>query len=242
MLIIPSVPPPKYHKPWSQVIENAFGGLPELTISTQRRAPIRKAAEPPSSPTVEQFTSERERIRQATQTIRWVTPSENDPDRIHEVASTVIEATTEVAEISTPVGAGRMRGLLLHKLIEEVLTGELVEEPIALSIRARELLEQLSLGGGGVKDFPEVEELARTVEGTLSLPDVTTIRSQLVPEMSVYGSTACTRRRRDWKRFQGGPMPWSSRKGACRLWWTGRATSHRAPVTSSATPVNCRIT
>jgi ATP-dependent exoDNAse (exonuclease V) beta subunit len=187
MLIIPSVPPPKYHKPWSQVIENAFGGLPELTISTQRRAPLRKAAEPPNSQTVEQFASERERIRQATQTIRWVTPSENDPDRIHEVASTVIEAATEVAEISTPVGAGRMRGLLLHKLIEEVLTGELVEEPIALSIRARELLEQLSLGSGGVKDLPEVEELARTVEGTLSLPDVATIRSQLVPEMSVYG-------------------------------------------------------
>jgi hypothetical protein len=115
-----------------------------------------------------------------------VKPSEEDPDRVHDVPSLVIETATEAPETPNPVGAGRMRGLLLHKLIEEVLTGELAEEPMALSARAQELLDQLSSKRAGLTGLPEVEELARTVQGTLLLPEVAAIRTRLVPEMSVY--------------------------------------------------------
>ena len=98
MLIIPSVLPSKYHKPWSQVIENAYGGLPELNIPVQKKAPLRKVAEPANLQTVEQFAAEHDRILQVTQTIRWVKLSEENPDRVHEVANPIIETPTEVPE------------------------------------------------------------------------------------------------------------------------------------------------
>jgi len=186
MLIIPSVPPPKYHKPWFQVIDNAYRGLAELNVTSQEKASPRKPTEPANLQTAEQFAAEHDKILQATQTIRWVNPSKEDPDRVQETASVVIDTTTEVLETSVPVGAGRVRGLLLHKLIEEVLTGELMDEQTALSLRAGELLDQLSSGKASLKSLPEKEELAQTVQRTLSISEVAAIRARLVPEIAVY--------------------------------------------------------
>jgi CRISPR-associated exonuclease Cas4 len=84
------------------------------------------------------------------------------------------------------IGVGRIRGLVLHKLIEEVLTGELLESEPALRERAQQLLGQLAAAADRGPP-PEAGEMARTALRTLSLPELATVRPGLVPESPVYG-------------------------------------------------------
>jgi hypothetical protein len=56
------------------------------------------------------------------------------------VAIATVQRTFEFFQ---PLGAGRLRGLLLRKLMEELLTGELIESAGVVVQRASELLLQL---------------------------------------------------------------------------------------------------
>jgi hypothetical protein len=60
------------------------------------------------------------------------------------------------------VGAGRVRGLLLHKLMEEVLTGELAEDIVSFAGRARALLAELVLDAAESGALPDCDEIAAT--------------------------------------------------------------------------------
>jgi exodeoxyribonuclease-5 len=92
-------------------------------------------------------------------------------------------------EIPVPSVAGSsQRGTVLHKLIEEVLTGETSAVPAELHRRAAELVGQLGLEpvsdpSTGISPM----ELAGTVERTLALPEIAQLRERLVPEHSVFG-------------------------------------------------------
>ena len=85
-----------------------------------------------------------------------------------------------------PPRGSRARGLVLHKLLEEVLTGELPENPTALQDRAAELAAQLDGTPGA--DTLDAAETARTALQGLALPEIRAVRSQLVPECTVVGS------------------------------------------------------
>ena len=90
-------------------------------------------------------------------------------------------------ESELPVGAGRVRGLLLHKLIEEVLTGELREDVSALAARGRVLMDELTIDAEHGAHLPDAEEIAATTWRTLlQLPDVAVLRPRLVAEWPVY--------------------------------------------------------
>ncbi|MBR0661666.1 UvrD-helicase domain-containing protein [Neoroseomonas oryzicola] len=77
---------------------------------------------------------------------------------------------------------GLRRGLVMHKLMEEVLTGETPDDQAALASRCAELNAQLPDGLG-----PEADpaETARLVVATLNLPEVREVRSRLAPEWPV---------------------------------------------------------
>jgi hypothetical protein len=80
------------------------------------------------------------------------------------------------------------RGTILHKLMEEVLTGETQDTTPDLERRSRELLDQL---GETATDDPTIGispvELAGTVLKTLDLPEISALRPRLVPEFPVFG-------------------------------------------------------
>ena len=101
-------------------------------------------ADPPNTQTAELFAAERAVIDEAAVPLTWVRPSDHDPDRVEAIEAIVLDAG-DAPEVDLPVGAGRVRGLLLHKLMEEVLTGELVEEVGRFANRARELGAELVL-------------------------------------------------------------------------------------------------
>ena len=91
---------------------------------------------------------------------------------------------------SAAIQGGRERGTILHKLIEEVLTGETAETLPTLVARTKTLIRALGLP---LMDDPAQglapDELAGCVARALSLPEVVVLRPRLIPEFPVYRST-----------------------------------------------------
>ena len=121
----------------------------------------------------------------ATSIIR-ITPSRAEAE-LTPTDAVVLPATDlpEVLETKLPPG-GRGRGLVLHKLIEEALTGEAAEDAAELTKRAGELLATCEMDTSG----SDPAELAATVLRTLALPEIAGIRPRLVPELAVHASFA----------------------------------------------------
>jgi exodeoxyribonuclease-5 len=83
------------------------------------------------------------------------------------------------------------RGLIIHKLLEEVLTAETLENSENLTSRAHELIISLrethhDVAAEGIS----ADEIAMSCLRALSLPEIKELRShQLSPEISIYAST-----------------------------------------------------
>ncbi|MGC9954514.1 MAG: UvrD-helicase domain-containing protein [Rhizomicrobium sp.] len=87
------------------------------------------------------------------------------------------------------VKGGRERGLLVHKLVEEVLTGETGETAEVLETRARTLISELGVAEADrAEDGLHAPELAASVRRALSVPQVAELRPRLVPEMTVFSA------------------------------------------------------
>ena len=98
----------------------------------------------------------------------------------------VVETLGERVEA---VGAGAMRGVILHKLMEELLTGELSENAGEVLTRASALLFQLRTGSEDEQVLPDPTEMTRTALRTWGLAEIKAIRPYLVPELAVWATT-----------------------------------------------------
>ena len=87
-------------------------------------------------------------------------------------------------------GGGSVRGSILHKLMEELLAGELRESPDAAQERAVQLIRQLVPAGppAGL----EAQELARTALRTFALPEFATIATASFPRCLSTDALAAT--------------------------------------------------
>lgn len=189
LLVLPHQIEPD-RRAWVKVVALGQETLPELVLEdvtpeTDVAATVR------NSQTAEIFEQQREIIAAASTQPKWLRPSDEDGDRIPMVEPTVASDGTDAPQQTQPVGAGRIRGLVLHKLLEEVLTGECTETLAALKSRAIELLAQLW------EDFtdegatpPDPEEMAGTAHRTLHLAEIEALRSSLRPECTVYATLA----------------------------------------------------
>jgi CRISPR-associated exonuclease Cas4 len=89
------------------------------------------------------------------------------------------------------IEGGRVRGIVLHKLMEELLTGELRAEAGEVGGRADFLCRQLATGAKSSQQHAlDREELAGTALRTIALADLQPFRDSLVPEVSLFGTTA----------------------------------------------------
>jgi exodeoxyribonuclease-5 len=130
--------------------------------------------------------------------IVWHQPSRHEGDPRVGATETIyadgVALTERAPEVeASQVQGGRERGVILHKLIEEMLTGETAEEENAARERASELITQL-----GAQDHPDPQlgpsstELGRTAVRALRLPEIATSRARLMPEFRVYGVEVTT--------------------------------------------------
>ncbi len=135
-------------------------------------------------------------IRGHIRRISWYQPSlhegPEEPDQEEETVfsgtDAILDAVPEKVQ-EMAVQGGPVRGLILHKLMEEVLTGETGDDESALLTRAARLISQL--GHEDAEDAslgPSSAELAASVLRTLKLREVAALRPRLVPEYPVYDS------------------------------------------------------
>jgi ATP-dependent exoDNAse (exonuclease V) beta subunit len=103
------------------------------------------------------------------------------------IESAEIPEATEIAPAA--VLGSSTRGTILHKLIEEVLTGETGDAKADLQARATDLIRQTGQEPAvDPKAGISAAELAGTVLRTLAVPEVAALRPRLVPELPVFGT------------------------------------------------------
>jgi CRISPR-associated exonuclease Cas4 len=188
LLIVPELPQAE-QKSWARIVNMAHNALPRLNLSRFTPASVPVNADPPNMQTAELFAAEQAVIDTAAVPLTWIRPSDHDLDRLPTIEAIAPELG-DAPEVDAPVGAGRVRGLLLHKLMEEVLTGELDEDIGSFAGRARALLAELVLDAAESGALPDCDEIAATAWRTLQLPDIAGLRGRLVPEWPIYGLLA----------------------------------------------------
>jgi ATP-dependent exoDNAse (exonuclease V) beta subunit len=169
---------------WARVLELGAAGLPEIDLGAFAGNPPASDDPPANGQDAATFAAEAERIAAASPPIAWLRPSDHDADRALRV-EVVSDSLDEEKEAWIATG-GRLRGLVLHKLMEEILEEGLAEEASALAGRARELTAQLLAHGETDESLADVVELAQTVLRTLALPDVAALRPRLRAELPIY--------------------------------------------------------
>lgn len=173
---------------WAKIIDLRAARLPELDVATLPDAPRRRPAVEPNEQTAEVFAAEAEAVAAAAPPVAWRRPSDHDPDSpdVEEVEAG--EAATDLVEAARPVGAGRVRGILLHKLMEEMLTGELAPDAAAVAARAAALGVELRALEAGETAHPDPAECAATALRARALPEVAVLWPSLQAEVPVFAT------------------------------------------------------
>ena len=192
LLLLPRHSASLPERAWGKIIDLDLASLPSFDGD---RLPLRELGSPETAEnlqTKEIFAAEAGRIAVAKTKVTWVQPSRAEIDAPQQPDETRIysipEKTEEPTVPLTEVAGSTTRGLILHKLIEELLSGELQGGTPEIEWRTLELLNQF-----GIKpvDDPKVgispAEIAGTVIRTMSLPEIERLAPRLVPEHTVFG-------------------------------------------------------
>jgi CRISPR-associated exonuclease Cas4 len=186
LLILPSIPQAAKNS-WFSSINLRQNELPELDLGAFPEPTARAVPSNANEQSADVFAAEQRRIEENATPVTWRRPSDHDPDRLGDPLESVVVADA-MAEHPEIVGAGALRGVLLHKLMEELLTGELVNSTEVVTARADILLAQLVSGVDEERPRPAPSEMAETALRALALPEIAALRPFLVPELAVWAS------------------------------------------------------
>ena len=197
LLVLPRLDVDAARTAWVSLVDLALPGLTALDLD--RHPPevgvVETGAE--NEQTREVFAVEAAAIAEHQRSIVWRAPSRDEGaagpvvrEELPAILVTDGDGAPAESDATATIQGGRERGLILHKLIEEVLSGETAETMPALVARAETLIRAL---GCPVTDDPAQglapAELAGCVVRALSLPEVAVLRPELLPEFPVYAST-----------------------------------------------------
>jgi ATP-dependent exoDNAse (exonuclease V) beta subunit len=190
---------------WMSIVDLKLDDLPTFDPRAIEHAPDLAAVDQPEN-TQDEATWHREAaiIAATRRSIVWRSPSRHEmlanaappPGRDEIFADSValseqLPLAPDNAAVAGAIRGSRERGLVVHKLLEEVLTGETADLADALEIRARALLAQLAISEAArPEDGPHAPELAATTLRALAIPEIAACRSRLVPELTVFSAQA----------------------------------------------------
>ncbi|UPK01438.1 UvrD-helicase domain-containing protein [Bradyrhizobium sp. 170] len=186
LLILPYIPQAAKDS-WFSSIVLRQGELPELDVSGFHASGVRQAAANENTQSADTFATEQERMNESALPVVWRRPSDHDRDRLGDPIDAVV-VTESLAEQMEVVGGGAQRGIILHKLMEELLTGELDAQERLVVSRAEELLVQLLTDADEKKTRPDPIEMARCALRALALPEIAELRPFLLPEVAIWAS------------------------------------------------------
>jgi CRISPR-associated exonuclease Cas4 len=168
---------------WSRIVDLRCEQLEELELPANVGERATDTQQSGNQQTSAVFESEMAKIDGSSQPMIWRRASDGDSDRDAEVEAKVPDEQPALETV--PVGGGRVRGLILHKLMEEVLSGECPEAPADLERRAVELVEQL-VDKSNLDARPDAQEMSDKVCRTLAIPEIAATRAAFLPEIPVY--------------------------------------------------------
>jgi ATP-dependent exoDNAse (exonuclease V) beta subunit len=168
---------------WHKQVDLQLHHLPEFPTLGLKEGEHKPTAPPLNGQTADVFRQEVLRLVERTRKIQWIQPSRVEIEEVPLPAP----PDDELAEPTPDVRGSAARGRVLHKLIEEILTGESPDEEAKLRIRAAELLQQLGeIDHKDPSKGTSSVEVASIVIRTLQLPVVAQYRSALQPEFGVF--------------------------------------------------------
>ena len=194
LLVLPKLDVPASKSSWNALMDFDLDGLPLIDIEQHPAGFETIDGAPENGQTRDVFASEAAAVVAATTRLRWVAPSrDEDPSGPLDVVSVpqiVIAGDDDEppADEAVVIQGGRERGLVIHKLFEEALTGETADDVAALVGRAADLIRDLGREpGADPANGLSADEMGKTVANTLALAEIAAIRTRLLPELPVYG-------------------------------------------------------
>jgi ATP-dependent exoDNAse (exonuclease V) beta subunit len=196
LLVLPRLDTIASKSAWISLLDLSLADLPALDV--EHLAPDLGTAAPGvgNQQTRESFAAEAAAIFERRRRLNWLAPSRDESNASPVLAPEAPEIWVASGDRQPDnegqppsVQGGRERGLILHKLFEEVLTGEIADDDAALTDRARTLIH--AMGRFPVADPSgglSAAELAACVTRTLALPAIVDLRPNLFAELPVYAS------------------------------------------------------
>jgi ATP-dependent exoDNAse (exonuclease V) beta subunit len=182
---------------WLSLVTLDINGLPALDLAELDAIVAETAAGLGNTQDLATWEHEAETIAALERKLVWRQPSRHEgpeaPGTTSEEVFVGIEAFADqlpVVDRDIVIQGGRVRGLVLHKLMEEVLTGETLDDMPALKARAGTLIEQLGLTDQkNASKGLSSDELVSAVQRTIQLPEIAELRPRLHSEVWVYAGT-----------------------------------------------------
>jgi len=197
LLVLPRLDAAPSKTAWISLLDLSLDDLPALDLSHLAAEMGVATALQANGQTREIFAAEAADIANRHRHLTWLAPSRDESTSGPVLSPESVELWAASEELHADdegdlksVQGGRERGLVLHKLMEEVLTGETPDDAASLKARAELLI--VTIGRPISEDAASglsPEELAGCVLRTLALPEITKLRPSLVPEFPVYAST-----------------------------------------------------
>ena len=182
LLLLPRLSRGVSDKSWVKAVDLRLDTL--AAFDPDRLPPARLPSVDEASNTQDRavFASEADLIASGALRLRRILPSRAEANDTPGPAEVLSPSDLPDAPPPMPVQGGRGRGLVLHKLMEELLTGETAAA--ALERRASDLMATCESDAAGC----DPAELAATVRRTLALPDIAALWPRLVPELPVHAA------------------------------------------------------
>ncbi|WP_292593217.1 3'-5' exonuclease, partial [Mesorhizobium sp.] len=198
LLVLPRLDTTPSRSAWIGLLDLSLADLPGLDVSHLPLGEAGAGVGAGNSQTRDIFAAEAAAIAVQQTRLVWLAPSRDESAsravlREEEAGIWIGSGDDQPHELGAAavVQGGRERGLILHKLMEEVLTGETDAVASALTERANVLIR--ALGRSPVADPAtglSAEELAGCVMRTLALPEIASLRPALLAEFPVYAALA----------------------------------------------------
>lgn len=198
LLVLPRLDTKPSRLAWVGIVDLSLSELPELDVSHLPAEVAKTGSALSNVQSRAVFAAESEGIAGRQTQLTWLAPSRNESvsqkvlmEEEVEIWKSAVDDQTQDVEVAAPVQGGRKRGLILHKLMEEILTGETDETESAIAERAAQLIH--ALGRSPVADPAKglsIEELTSCVVRTLALPEIMALRPRLLAEFPVYAAHA----------------------------------------------------
>ena len=197
LLVLPRLDIAAKRSAWISLLDLSLAELPALDLDhlPPEIGPDRPGVK--NAQTREVFAAEAGVIAECRQRIVWLAPSRDEDvtgpvlvTEPPEILATDIAGAPVEDGLAPKIQGGRERGVILHKLIEEALTGETAETKSALVARADALIRAVGqpVAPGPAQGLAPAE-LAACVIRSLNLPEIVALRPSLRPEFPVYAST-----------------------------------------------------